>query len=281
MLERNLQREMEPENLKFQISAAALMGAIFLLDHLAASQIMLGIYYVFPVALVSWAGGTLWGALFSLLALGLSLITGFDVGHPFIKPLYYYIYTFGSLATFLLVAYLTSRFSDAHHKLQIMARQDPLTGIMNRMGFYEMLNMEINRQIRYGYPFALALIDCDNFKAVNDALGHQEGDNLLATVADTLNNGMRKTDIVARLGNDEFAVILTSVTKAESAAVVEKLQRMLNNSMKEHQWEITFSFGVMAFASAPDSVGHALEITDKLMYEVKRAGKNSVLIETY
>ena len=272
---------MEPEHLKIQITAAALMGAIFLLDHLAASQIMLGIYYVFPIALMSWAGGMLWGSLFSLLALGLSLMTGFDVGHPFIKPLYFYIDTFSSLAAFLLVAYLTSRFSNTHHKLQILARQDFITGIMNRIGFYEMLNLEINRQIRYGYPFALALIDCDNFKSVNDTLGHQEGDSLLATVATTLNNGMRKTDVVARLGDDEFALILTSVTKTESAGVVEKLQRMLNKSMQEHQWNITFSIGVMVFSSAPDSVGHALEVTDKLMYEVKQAGKNSVRIETY
>jgi diguanylate cyclase (GGDEF)-like protein len=105
-----------------------------------------------------------------------------------------------------LVTVLASRLRRALDRERTLARTDFLTGIANRTAFHEMVGREIERQRRYRRPFGLAYIDCDNFKAVNDSLGHHAGDDLLRSIGAVLGAGLRRTDVVARLGGDEFAV---------------------------------------------------------------------------
>ena len=125
---------MDNDRIMIQIAAAILMGAIFLLDHLVSGQIMVGIYFFIPVAMVSWTGGLMWGIAFSLISTLMLISVDFYVGAPVASHLYLYTSTFGFLIVFLGVAYLASRFGDDHRMLQRISREDFLTGIMNRLG---------------------------------------------------------------------------------------------------------------------------------------------------
>lgn len=112
-------------------------------------------------------------------------------------------------------------------KEQELARIDPLTHVSNRRAFYELAEIEIVRARRNGCPLSVAYMDVDNFKFVNDDLGHATGDLVLVTIASTLRSELRASDIVARLGGDEFAILLPE-TDAESAqAVLDKLRARL------------------------------------------------------
>jgi len=119
-------------------------------------------------------------------------------------------------------------------------------------------------------------IDIDNFKAVNDTKGHDEGDLLLIAAASTLKHQIRETDTVARLGGDEFSVLLPSTAKEAAEVAGRKLKRALADAI-ETRWPVTFSIGMVTYATAPESVECMIRQADKVMYEVKKSGKNELL----
>jgi diguanylate cyclase (GGDEF)-like protein len=272
---------MDNERILTQIAAAMLMGVIYLLSHLLDQQILIGIYFFIPIALISWSGGLTWGIAFSLLATVMQLSVEFYGSPSAVSRLNLYINTFGFLVVFLAVAYLTYRFSEDHRRLLRISREDFLTGAMNRVGFYDVLNMEIRRQIRFGHPYTLAIVSCDHFKRINDTLGHGEGNDLLITVARTLELNTRTTDVVARLGSDEFALLFPLIMKHEAVTVLDKLKARLTEAMKEHHWDVTFSIAAIAFDKSPGSVGHALDLVDNLIRENKLVSKDSIQIMSY
>jgi diguanylate cyclase (GGDEF)-like protein len=242
---------------------------------------MVGIYFFIPVALISWTSGLMWGIAFALLATIMLISVDFHTGVPLSNFLTLYLNTFGFLLVFLVIAFLSSRLSEDERKLQRVSREDFLTGAINRAGFYEILNMEIRRQGRFGHPYTLAIISCDNFKNINDTMGHAEGDSLLIAVARTLELNIRTTDFYARLGSDEFALLFPLIMKHEAATILEKLKQKLEESMQEHRWDVTFSIGAMAFDKSPASVGHAIDLVDDLLDEIKQAGKNDFRLTGY
>lgn len=156
------------------------------------------------------------------------------------------------------------------------AGSDPLTGIANRKAFFEAAAAELNRSRRSHYALSVAYIDCDRFKAFNDALGHLAGDALLKRVAVTLRESVRNYDLVARVGGDEFAVLLPDTPPGVSQTVVERLQARLQAGTREFGREVTYSIGVASFETLPESVEELLQAADEAMYAVKRSGKDGV-----
>jgi diguanylate cyclase (GGDEF)-like protein len=149
------------------------------------------------------------------------------------------------------------------------------------MGFYERVEVEMARHRRNPHPFAVAYIDCDNFKAINDKLGHGEGDGLLRTVGQTLKSSIRETDVVARLGGDEFALVLPNTGELSALQITEKLCEKLDSVVKENKWPVTFSIGIGIFPIVPESLNHVISFTDSLMYRAKKEGKNKVVHHVY
>jgi diguanylate cyclase (GGDEF)-like protein len=117
-----------------------------------------------------------------------------------------------------------------HQKIQELAVTDELTGLYNRRAFQHALDKELRRSKRYQKSLSLIMLDIDGFKEINDTFGHQAGDEVLKTLAAYLRSGVRDTDLIARYGGDEFAIILPE-TKAHEAAV---LAERLKNSISHH-----------------------------------------------
>ena len=272
---------MDNEKIWIQITAAILMGVIFLLNHLAGGDFMAGIYFFIPVALMSWTGGLMWGIAFSLLATTMLISVDFHVGVPLASYLHLYFNTIGFLLVFLTVAFLAARLSEDQRKLQRISREDFLTGAMNRVGFYDILNMEIRRQARFGHPYTLAIISCDNFKKINDTLGHTEGDSMLIAIARTLELNTRTTDFFARLGGDEVVLLFPLIMRNEALTILKKLDHKLEEAMGEHHWDVTFSIGAISFDKSPASVGHALDLVDELIHKIKQEGKHDIRLTSY
>jgi diguanylate cyclase (GGDEF)-like protein len=161
-----------------------------------------------------------------------------------------------------------------------LSRSDYLTGLANRRAFEELLEMECKRSRRYSRPMTLVYMDLDNFKRVNDGKGHQTGDEVLVAVATTLRSCLRATDCVARIGGDEFAMLLPETNEGAAGIIMKKLDAVLQTLLTRTQWPIGFSFGVVTFPAPLDSLEAMLERADKLMYEAKQGGKGAMLFES-
>jgi diguanylate cyclase (GGDEF)-like protein len=183
------------------------------------------------------------------------------------------------LSVFALVIVLVDRLKRAHELESTLARVDLLTQLPNRRAFHEQCDAEIMRARRYRHPLTLISLDLDNFKSVNDCDGHDAGDRVLRTMAETLQNNIRSTDIAARLGGDEFAILLPETGREAAWAIATKLRLQLIQDMQKGGWPVTGSFGVATFMTPPESIDALMKQADKLLYDAKQKGKNSVLHE--
>lgn len=181
-----------------------------------------------------------------------------------------------SLFVFMLFAFLISAMKRALERESMYARTDTLTGLPNRKAFNELAQKEFFRCKRNQVPITLAYIDCDDFKLVNDRYGHAAGDQLLQNIGVTIQQQLRVTDIVARIGGDELVVLLPETGSTTALIVIERLQQSLMQAVMRAGLPITFSIGVAVFKDLPDTIDDMLQRADGLMYDVKYSGKNQI-----
>lgn len=164
--------------------------------------------------------------------------------------------------------------------LRSHAYVDPLTGCYNRRGFDERLLAELNRGDRYGRPTALILVDLDDFKLINDELGHPAGDHVLRRFAQLLNGTFRNTDVISRFGGDEFAILFPETTTAVARRLAERVRTLQRDLFPDGviPRRVTASFGV---AAAPDTAASASELVamaDRALYAAKTGGRDRVVV---
>ena len=164
-------------------------------------------------------------------------------------------------------------------QLERESRSDALTGIPNRRHLDEILPVEMERAKRYSHPLAIAMLDIDHFKMVNDNLGHAMGDQVLCTIAKTLTTELRNTDIVARYGGEEFVIVFPETTRSDSIAACEKLRTLI----ALYPWPrlarnlaVTVSFGVASLDHIEQTVPQILASADRALYQAKKSGRNQV-----
>lgn len=167
----------------------------------------------------------------------------------------------------------------AHHQeeLEHLARHDVLTGLPNRRAFQERLELTLVRAQRSGERFALLFIDVDRFKSINDRWGHEGGDAALKIVAQRLSSAIRKADGVARVGGDEFVVLLENPMQREDIVVIaEKLLDSMHSPIlfQGQEMHIGFSIGISQYPEDGDTAAALLSRADHAMYETKAAGRN-------
>ena len=164
-------------------------------------------------------------------------------------------------------------------KTSDLVRHDQLTGALNRRGLEEAFEREIARSARHDTPICLAVLDIDDFKKLNDSLGHQAGDAALVHLTEVIRSAVRPQDTVARYGGEEFVIIMPDTVLEDAREALVRLQRTLTKRFFLHDNQrllITFSAGVTQLATGC-SRDEAIKRADELMYEAKRAGKNRVI----
>ncbi|MBD2152556.1 diguanylate cyclase [Pseudanabaena sp. FACHB-1277] len=201
----NKTKKNEESFLKFLI--ISLVGLIAIFDYFTGSGIRVGLVYVIPI-LLSASINRLFGFIIAIVCALLALAIDIYLQRYSDYPIYYIWELITRGMIFTLVAHLRSSLMYFILREGELARTDYLTGAMNLRTFREQLQTEIYRASRYCYPLTIAYIDIDNFKTINDTLGHSEGDRILCTVVTTIKQHLRKSDIIARLGGDEFAILL-------------------------------------------------------------------------
>ena len=175
----------------------------------------------------------------------------------------------------VLLALDMSVVRDLHHQLESLAITDALTGLLNRRGFLQELQAAISRHQRTGQKAALLYLDLDGFKRINDTLGHERGDQVLRQVSAQLKGCLRPYDRLARIGGDEFTVILDSLgSPAEAAAVAQKLVQQVSDQAGEGDLSgLGVSIGIACLPTDGDTVEDLLRAADTAMYAAKRGGR--------
>lgn len=261
--------------------ALALMLFIGYLDLITGYELSFSIFYVLPISLATWRVGSKTGHFLSVLSALTWLVVDISSGHRFSSYLIPFWNTAVRLAFFTVICTLLSqlRYHLAHE--EALARKDSLTGIMNSRFFREEAARIVNLAGRNGRPFTICYMDVDNFKSVNDSRGHREGDRLLREIAAVLNRSTRSYDCVARIGGDEFAVLLVESGQDEARRYIDLLRGNLQNLAGQNHWPISFSMGVVTFTATPESVDQAISLADQVMYRVKNSTKNDTIFELW
>lgn len=260
----------KPVRILVALALLAVAGAV---DYVVDPAFTLAPLYLIPVSFCAWFLGGRYGVMASLVAAIASLL---NQGPPEIHFDSFAWNALMELGMFLFLVFILTQVKFLYEEEKLLSRHDYLTSVLNERAFNELLTAENNRARRYNYPVTLAYLDLDNFKEVNDSFGHAAGDQVLRNMARTLSENIRDSDTVARLGGDEFVVLLPQTDAEAATAVLQKLRSVLDEAMRRQITPVTFSIGVVTYATAPETIQQILERADSLMYRVKGEGKNAM-----
>ncbi len=179
-------------------------------------------------------------------------------------------------ALVLLVALFFLTNQKVRNKLEVMATRDSLTGALTRAFFEEYLVREVERVRRYGTELSMIMLDIDHFKRVNDTYGHDAGDVVLHELGEVISQVIRRADILARIGGEEFAIIVPETDLADAAVLAEKIRQAVCNHRFGKVGDITISIGVAQFRSH-DTENSLLKKADRALYQAKNGGRNRVV----
>lgn len=250
-------------------------------DFFLPPSFSLSFLYAIPVLFMAWYFGPVIAGLMMILTGSLWVTIEFLTKANNL-PLPVVLWnTFMQLVLMASFAYLVLRLRHMIEQNHETARRDTVTGLSNSRTFYEIAEIEVMRAKRYGHPISLAFIDLDDFKLINERYGHPVGDRLLAEFAHLAFSIFRRTDTVARIGGDEFVILMPETNQDESKAPIEKLRQSMDTVMKENNWPITLSIGVYTFLTMPNNLQVMITFADSLMCQVKLSGKNQVAYEIF
>ncbi|MDU4252585.1 GGDEF domain-containing protein [Pseudomonas sp.] len=169
---------------------------------------------------------------------------------------------------------------EKNRQLEYLAGHDPLTGLFNRRQFDQLVGMELSRAARQPAPISLLMVDLDHFKFINDRYGHPLGDEVIRHTASLLRNYTRTGDSVARLGGEEFLLLLPDTSQPQARVIAEKVRRLLEETplpMKDGLLYLTASFGIACLeAGVPGTYEGLYAAADKALYKAKASGRNRV-----
>ena len=265
-----------PHSFLARIGAAMLiLAGIAWLDSYSGPEVQLFVFYLLPILYVTSQIGQRMGIVMCVICVASSVAVGWhdgaDVGPA--KAM--------TAAARLLVSVLVvvgwGRLHKMGQALAELSLTDPLTGLQNRRGCLLRGEAELTRMRRSGECLSLMYIDLDNFKAVNDIQGHKAGDRLLRVTAEVLLQSIRESDAAARMGGDEFVLILPGANSWGGRSLGETIRRGLCQAYRNEGVDASASVGVATFYEAPATFEEALHDADQVMYRTKRANKGEVL----
>lgn len=245
-------------------------------DYITGTEINFFIFYGAPIWLATWHGGKYKGVVFALICMIIWYLLILYSGKEFSNDLIPIWNSLIRLTFFMFIVYALTNIKEKLRLEELNADYDSLTGLLNGRGFRERLTILFPMLQREQKKYTVAFIDLDNFKKVNDTMGHAEGDKVLKTVGDIMIKNLRKSDLVSRLGGDEFIIFLPDTDMDHSKTAIESMKQKLDEAVKSNNWPIGFSIGVCIFDSAKTDTENAIKITDAVMYDIKHQGKNNI-----
>jgi diguanylate cyclase (GGDEF)-like protein len=254
--------------------ASSLTALIALLDLLTGADYAWSIFYVAPILLVTWCVSWRAGAAWSLMSAAIWAVldaAGRGYSSAFV-PVWNAIVR---LAFFALLTALAEGAKRGLARERTLSRTDALTGVANSRSFEDRLGFSLDYLRRTGRPVTLAYVDLDEFKTVNDRLGHFEGDELLRAVAIAIDSRLRATDMVARLGGDEFGILLPETDETAALLVLESVVTAARDAVTT-RWPVSMTIGAVTFREAPPDIDTMVAAADDLMYVGKRHSKGRI-----
>ncbi len=266
-----------------QITIICILLVFFLglMDFLTGYEFSFSIFYLVPISIASWHTERRYGLSISIMSAivwgSVDILSGQRYGH--IAILFWN--TLVRLGFFTITTQLLSTLKVQFKIEKKLAKTDTLTNTLNGRAFKETAKKLLGIADRYNRPVVLGYIDIDNFKKVNDTLGHIEGDKVLKTIGVEILSSIRSADCVGRMGGDEFAILLPETSRLDATFVFERIQKQILKQAKENNWPISLSIGVAVFSESSPTIEEAIKLADNLMYRVKNKGKNGILIEEF
>ena len=257
------------------------VAVLAVIDFATGFEISFALFYVFPISFVAWYAGLKSAVVLSVASAAVWEEANRLAGQTYSSPAIPVWNAITRLGFFVTISVLLEFLKQALMREQALSRTDSLTGIHNRRAFQEEAQVELARARRTERPLTVIYIDLDNFKSINDRLGHETGDRLLCVVARTLRKNLRVTDTVARLGGDEFGVLLPETSDGVAKTLIAKNHQTLVEEMHQNNWPVGFSVGVLTCRVAPETVDAMMRLADELMYSVKADSKNAIRFSVY
>ena len=184
---------------------------------------------------------------------------------------------------FLLVAYVTSMLAadilQAKKRITRLSQTDDLTGLLNMRAFNLVLEKEIARVTRYAQPFTVIMVDVDGLKGVNDRHGHTAGSRLIRIIAQSIQDCVRTSDVLARYGGDEFVIMMAHTSTEHARTAAERIRAAINNTsfdVKGVRIASTVSVGIASFPECVEEAADVLDKADIALYKSKQGGRNKV-----
>lgn len=264
--------------------AAEVVGATGILavgyvDYATGIEIRIFPLYFLPLMFAAWHTEKVPALVLSLLATVTWICAMYFGGREYSHSYIWAINFFTQGSTFVIVTVLFSHIRKLLAQERASSRTDGLTGLNNSRSFYEQVSLLLKLCQRKKRPITLAYVDLDNFKHANDTMGHLYGDELLRKVAEVFRTNLRASDIAARMGGDEFAIMLPEASAADAQTALNKILSRLVETPQLKACSVTASIGAVSYDVPPDDIEQMVKTADELMYDVKKASKNNLLIK--
>jgi diguanylate cyclase (GGDEF)-like protein len=280
-LEQSLFRFLQNRSRTTLILCSILIIAILgVLDYFTGYDLSIGLFYLVPVATGAFVSRNAGLGMAVLSALTWFIANGLNESVRGVSLIILAWNAVTRLGFFASVGVLLSALLRAYEREQTLARTDHNTRLANSRAFLEAASVEVDRAQRYHHSLCIAYIDIDDFKWINDRFGHQAGDEVLRTVASTLKANLRSSDLVGRLGGDEFGILFPETNYDAADVISRKLMDNLKVVVARSNWPISFSMGIACCTDPHCDVNAILSRADALMYAVKLSGKNGIKLES-
>ncbi len=246
---------------------------------LAGFDFTVTVFYVVPIGFAAWAAGAAAGFTCAAFAATVEAAVTWWSAHGAMGPWILAASIGLEFLVFLGAAFTFARLRWHLERHRQLSRLDPLTGIGNERTFDAAVKQEVARGARKPAPFSVVYLDVDRFKELNDSRGHSSGNQLLRLIGGTLQGTVRKVDTVARVGGDEFALLLPDTGPEVCRHVVDRLRERLGLALRGAGFANTFSVGAVTFEGPPVDADDLLIAADRAMYKIKHGPRDGVHYE--